>query len=296
MKIIVGSRASKLALAQTEIVINKLKWLYPNITFEIKEIVTTGDKILDISLDKVGGKGLFLKEIEDALLKGEIDIAVHSMKDVPALIPQGLVIACVLEREDSRDCFVSSKFSSFDSLPKGAVVGTSSARRRVQLMFKRPDLEYKVLRGNVLTRLNKVEKGEYDAAILAYAGIKRLGLANKATEIFDKDFLIPAVAQGAICVECRHEDLELIKILSSINHKESEIATSAERAYLKEIAGDCSTPIAAMATLDSKASITLKVWYAGYNAEFQHLCEVRGQNPEQIGLQAAVKIKESLKS
>lgn len=296
MKVIVGSRASKLALAQTQIVINRLKDLYPDISFEIKEIVTTGDKILDISLDKVGGKGLFLKEIEDALLKCEIDIAVHSMKDVPAVIPNGLIIACVLEREDSRDCFVSSKFSLFESLPKGTIVGTSSARRRVQLMFKRPDLEYKVLRGNVLTRLNKVEIGQYDAAILAYAGLKRLNLAHKATEIFDKDFLIPAVAQGAICVECRHDKPELLKILSSINHKESEIITSAERAYLREIAGDCSTPIAAMATVDSNAHITLKAWYAGYNAEFQHFCEVSGLNPEQLGAQAAVKIKESLKS
>lgn len=295
MKVIVGSRASKLALAQTQIVINKLKILHPNIEFEVKEIVTTGDKILDISLDKVGGKGLFLKEIEDALLKGEIDIAVHSMKDVPAIIPNGLIIACVLEREDSRDCFVSNKYSSFESLPKGAIVGTSSARRRVQLMFKRPDLEYKVLRGNVITRLNKVEKGEYDAAILAYAGLKRLGLEHQVTEIFDKDFLIPAVAQGAICVECKNDNAKLIDILRSINHKETELTTSAERGYLREIAGDCSTPIAAMAHINNNSSLTLKAWYAGYNAEFQHLCEVSGANADQLGVVAAAKIKESLK-
>lgn len=291
MKIVVGTRASKLALAQTKIVVDQLLLQFPNIQFEVKEIVTTGDKILDVSLDKIGGKGLFLKEIEDALLKKEIDIAVHSMKDVPAFLPDGLIIASVLKREDSRDCLISSKYSNLESLPSGAVVGTSSARRRVQLMIKRPDLNFKVLRGNVLTRLKKVENGEFDAAVMAYAGLKRLGLSNVVKEIFSKEFLIPAIAQGAICIECREQDSEIIKILKTINDHVTELETTAERAYLQGINGDCSTPIGAMANVSSNGVISLKVWYGDYDAKFEHFYECSGEDSNAIGAKAAIEIK-----
>lgn len=295
MKIVVGTRASKLALVQTQIVITKLKEKFPEINFEVKEIITSGDKILDVSLDKIGGKGLFLKEIEDALLSKKIDIAVHSMKDVPAFLPDGLILSSVLPREDSEDALLSEKYNSLDEIPKGSVIGTSSARRRVQLMLKRPDLTFKILRGNVLTRLQKLKDGQYDAAIMALAGLKRLGLESEIKQTFSKSEMIPAIAQGAICIENREEDKKISELCKAINCEKTFITTSAERAFLKGINGDCSTPIGATAEILKDSNIKLNVWYADYEGKFEFHHEEVGKDPLEIGKKSASIILENLK-
>src|SRR3954447_3806476 len=200
-KIIVGSRRSKLALTQTNWVIEQLKKLDSNFEFEVKEIVTKGDKIQDVTLSKVGGKGLFVKEIEQAMLDKEIDMAVHSMKDMPAVLPEGLVIGCIPPREDARDAFISNNHVKFMDLPVGAVVGTSSLRRSSQLLLLRPDLDIKWIRGNIDTRLKKMQDGEYDAILLAAAGMKRMGWSEDVTtEYMSVEDCIPAVGQGALAI------------------------------------------------------------------------------------------------
>lgn len=257
MKIRIGTRGSKLALWQANFVASKLKKHFPEIEIEIIKIKTKGDKILDVPLAKIGGKGLFVKEIEDALLKNEIDIAVHSLKDVPTYFPDGLGLTAIMEREDPRDAFLSVKYNSLNELPKGAIVGTSSLRRKVQLKLKRPDLNIKDLRGNVDTRIRKLEEGQYDAIILAYAGLKRLGLENKVKQRLDIDIMIPAVAQGFLAIETRLEDKKTNNIISILNHKESEIRAKAERAFLKTLEGGCQVPLAGYSEIkDGKLYLT----------------------------------------
>jgi hydroxymethylbilane synthase len=219
------------------------------------KIKTTGDKILDVPLAKIGGKGLFVKEIEEALLRHEVDIAVHSMKDVPTEFPEGLHLAVICKREDPRDAFVSRsgdrgfEFASFKSLPEGATVGTSSLRRACQLLHIRPDLSIEQLRGNLDTRLRKLDEGKYNAVILAAAGIKRLGLAHRITELLPLHVSLPAIGQGAIGIECRIDDERVNGLIASLNHAETALCVKAERAFLKKLEGGCQVPVAAHARL-----------------------------------------------
>ncbi|KXG43027.1 hydroxymethylbilane synthase [Tepidibacillus infernus] len=244
---VVGSRKSQLALTQTEWVIEKLKKLYPNIRFEIKEIVTKGDKILDVTLSKVGGKGLFVKEIEQALLDGEIDFAVHSMKDMPAEMAEGLTIGAVPEREDPRDCLISNQDYTIETLPIGAKVGTSSLRRAAQIVAYRPDLKIESIRGNVNTRLSKLETDGLNAIILAAAGLKRMNWQDRITQYLDVDLCLPAVGQGALGIQVRENDQETIQMLQYIDDQETRMIISAERALLHHLQGGCQIPIGAYA-------------------------------------------------
>lgn len=251
-KIRIGTRASKLALAQSEEVKHRLLRAYPDMReeqFEIIPMTTTGDRIQDKTLQDIGGKGLFTKEIEDALLAGEVDIAVHSMKDMPTVLPERLVITCLLEREDARDAFLSPKAATVDELPQGATLGTASLRRAAQLKAYRPDLNVIPFRGNVLTRLKKLEEGVCDATLLAVAGLKRLGLSDHITCPLPTDMCLPAIAQGAIGVECRAEDHALRDWLTPIHHSETALRIAAERSLLITLDGSCRTPIGGLATL-----------------------------------------------
>lgn len=257
-KIIVGSRRSKLALTQTNQFIEKLKAAGAPFEFEVKEIVTKGDRIVDVTLSKVGGKGLFVKEIEQALYDKEIDFAVHSMKDMPSVLPEGLVIGCIPEREDPRDAFISNAHVKFLDLPVGAVVGTSSLRRSSQLLLLRPDLDIQWIRGNIDTRLEKLKSGDFDAILLAAAGLKRMGWKDDiVTEFLEVEECLPAIGQGALAIECREEDAELLAELAKINHENTALAVNAERKFLKDMDGSCQVPIAGYATVrDGEISFT----------------------------------------
>src|SRR5512139_1975169 len=254
-KIIIGTRGSKLALWQAEWVKSELKKLTPALEVELNKIKTTGDKILDVPLAQVGGKGIFVKEIEEALLNGEADLAVHSMKDVPTEFPEGLHLAVICKREDPRDAFLSQqqgstfRIQSFDQLPEGASVGTSSLRRSCQLLSSRPDLKVMQLRGNLDTRLRKLDEGQFDAIILAAAGVKRLGWAGRITQILDPSISLPAIGQGAVGIECRTSDQFINGLIAPLDHTETSLCVRAERAFLKRLEGGCQVPIAAYAQL-----------------------------------------------
>jgi hydroxymethylbilane synthase len=256
--IVIGSRKSNLALQQTHEVIEQLQMQRQPFTFDIKKIMTKGDRILDVTLSKVGGKGLFVKEIEQAMLDKEIDMAVHSMKDMPSSLPDGLVIACMPERIDYRDVLISRDYDSLEDLPKGAVVGTSSLRRGAQVLAKRPDLEVEPIRGNIETRLRKLDEEHFDAIILAAAGLQRMGWSDDiVTEYFTNDVCLPAVGQGALAIECRSDDAELHDLLSRIHDDVTFRTVSAERAFLRKLEGGCQTPIAAFAELNGdKVTLT----------------------------------------
>ncbi|AZU63526.1 hydroxymethylbilane synthase [Neobacillus mesonae] len=287
-KIIVGSRRSKLALTQTNWVVDQLKKINPSLEFEVKEIVTKGDKILDVTLSKVGGKGLFVKEIEQAMLDKEIDMAVHSMKDMPAVLPEGLTIGCVPFREDHRDALISKGHIKLADLKPGAIIGTSSLRRSAQLLAKRPDLEIKWIRGNVDTRLAKLETEEYDAIILAAAGLSRLGWASDVvTEFLDADVCIPAVGQGALSIECRADDKELLELFEKFTCKKTDRAVRTERAFLQKMEGGCQVPIAGFAQVEDNDEIVLNVLVGTPGGREIFKEEVRGQNPEELGIKAA---------
>jgi hydroxymethylbilane synthase len=240
----IGTRASALALWQAEWVKSELEKHYPGMTVTLTKIKTTGDKILDVPLAKVGGKGLFVKEIEEAMLENEIDIAVHSMKDVPTFFPDGLHLACITKREDARDALLSRNNVSFKDLPKGANVGTSSLRRQAQLMSLRPDFVIHQLRGNVGTRLQKLKEGKFDAIILAAAGVKRLGLEANVSEYLSPEISLPAIGQGALGIECRVDDRELNDMIAFFNHTDSRTCVTGERALLRRLEGGCQVPIA----------------------------------------------------
>ena len=251
-KIRIGTRGSKLALAQAYQLRDRLITAH-NLElddFEITIIKTTGDIITDKPLAEFGGKGLFTKEIEDALIASEIDVAVHSMKDMPTKLPDGLEISCLLPREDVRDAFISPKAASLTELAKGAVFGTSSLRRQAQVKLLRPDLKVIPYRGNVGTRLRKLEDGVADATLLAYAGLRRLGIEDCITALMDVDEMLPAIAQGAIGVETRIGDERIAKYLSPLHDPTTSICVDAERAFLAELDGSCRTPIAGLARLD----------------------------------------------
>jgi len=251
-KIRIGTRASILALAQAHEVRDRLLAAHGDLgpdQIEIVEISTKGDRILDRPLAEIGGKGLFTAEIEAGLADGSLDLAVHSMKDMPTELPPGLTLACVLEREDPRDVFISPNAVSLDGLPEGAVVGTASLRRQAQVLAARPDLKVVTFRGNVQSRLRKLADGVVDATLLAYAGLRRLGMENEATAIMDTNIMLPAVAQGAITIETRDGDAEMARRLAPLNHPETEVCVTAERALLAALEGSCRTPIAAHAIL-----------------------------------------------
>ena len=248
----IATRQSPLALWQAEHIRSRLNALYPDLTVELVKFVTQGDKILDTPLAKIGGKGLFVKELEAALLDGRADLAVHSMKDVPMHLPEGLTLAVTCEREDPLDAFVSNHYQSFDELPQGAKVGTSSLRRKCQILQIRPDLEIIDLRGNVGTRLSKLDDGLYDAIILASAGLKRLGLADRIRHCLAPVLSLPAVGQGALGLECRADDVELLKIIQPLQHEETSICVRAERAFNAYLEGGCQVPIAGYATLNNQ--------------------------------------------
>jgi len=250
---VIGSRSSKLALAQAGLVRDNLKAFYPALDFEIRTIKTLGDKILDVALSKIGDKGLFTKEIEEALLKGEIDIAVHSMKDLPTQLPQGLKIAAVTEREDPRDVLVSGQGFTLKTLPKGSKAGTSSLRRRAQLLHIRNDLSVLDLRGNLDTRINKLERGLYDAVILAYAGIKRLGAltAHKLKlSVIPIEEMLPQAGQGALGIEIRQDNTQVDNLVKALDNPDFHISIDAERALLSGLEGGCQVPIGVYAYVD----------------------------------------------
>ena len=257
-KIIIGTRGSKLALWQAEFVRAELKRFHPDIEVELNKIKTTGDMILDVPLSQAGGKGLFVKEIEEALLQNKADIAVHSMKDVPTEFPEGLRLAVMCEREDPRDALISRMnetgfaIKDFKSIPKWAKIGTSSLRRASQLLNLRPDIKIEQLRGNLDTRLRKLDEGLFDAIILAAAGVKRLGLEKRITEILPFEVSLPAIGQGAVGIECRIDDEFINKAIAPLNHSDTEICVRAERAFLRRLEGGCQVPIAAYARLEKK--------------------------------------------
>ena len=248
----IGTRGSPLALAQAYETRARLAAAFdlPHEAFEIVVIKTTGDKVLDRPLKEIGGKGLFTREIEEDLLSGAIDIAVHSMKDMPVLQPEGLLLDCYLPREDVRDAFVSLEFDSLDALPAGTKVGSSSLRRRAQLTARRPDLEVVEFRGNVQTRMKKLEDGVAGATFLAQAGLNRLGMADVARSAISPEDMLPAVAQGAIGIERRANDPRTAEMLAAIHDRDTGIRLAAERAFLAGLDGSCETPIAGLAEID----------------------------------------------
>lgn len=291
-KIIVGSRRSKLALTQTNWVIQQLKDLGLPFEFEVKEIVTKGDRILDVTLSKVGGKGLFVKEIEEALLSKKIDMAIHSMKDMPALLPEGLTIGCIPVREDHRDVLISKDGSTLEQLKEGAVVGTSSLRRSAQLLAKRPDLQIKWIRGNIDTRVNKLKEEDYDAIILAAAGLSRLGWSKEVvTQYLDDTLCVPAVGQGALSIECRSDDEELLSELEKFTCAATEKTVTAERAFLNAMEGGCQVPIAGYATIAAQEEISLTALVASPDGTVILKEQVTGNDAEEVGKRAAELIK-----
>jgi hydroxymethylbilane synthase len=247
--LVLGTRGSRLAVWQAEWVQARLRESAPDVTVTLRRIKTSGDKILDVPLATIGGKGLFVKEIEDALLQGDIDLAVHSMKDVPTVLPKGLEILCVPAREDPRDALISREAKPLDRLPKGARVGTSSLRRQAQLLHRRPDLKIEMLRGNLDTRLRKLRDGEFDAVVVAAAGLKRMGWLEQVTEYLPSDVSLPAIGQGALGLEGRGDDTFVRGVVASLEDAPTRTAVTAERALLERLEGGCQVPIAAHATL-----------------------------------------------
>lgn len=246
----IATRKSPLALWQAEHVRQRLQAFYPELTIELVTMSTQGDRVLDSPLAKIGGKGLFVKELENGMLEGRADIAVHSMKDVPAELPDGLDIGAILEREDPRDAFVSNAYASVEVLPHGACVGTSSLRRQCQLRAVRPDLKILDLRGNVNTRLSKLDNGDYDAIVLAAAGLKRLGMEERIARALSPEEMLPAIAQGVIGIECRSNDARVIALIKALNDPYTALRTTAERAMNARLAGGCQAPVAGYSELD----------------------------------------------
>jgi len=290
-KIIVGTRRSKLALTQTKWFVERLKEVSPNYEFELREIVTKGDVILDVTLSKVGGKGLFVKEIEHAMLTKEIDLAVHSMKDMPAVLPEGLIIGCTPKRVDPRDALISNSGKGLMELESGAVVGTSSLRRSAQIQAVRPDLQIKWIRGNIDTRLAKLRDGEYDAIILAAAGLTRMGWAEESiTEYISEELCVPAVGQGSLAIECREEDTEIRELLSRLNDDVTFKTVEAERVFLDQMEGGCQVPIAGYATLDGD-EISLTALVGSPDGKTILKETVKGTDPKEIGEIAASRLE-----
>jgi len=285
MPVLIGTRKSKLALWQANFV---KRWIEDRTGEEVRlvKITTTGDKILDSPLAKIGGKGLFVKEIEQALLDGRIDLAVHSLKDVPMVIPQGLEIFAITQRDSPYDALISSNNLRLEELPPGSVVGTSSLRRQVQIKKRRRDLRVEVLRGNVDTRMRKLKEGLYDAIILAQAGVKRMGYAEEVTQVLE-DF-IPAVGQGSLAIEVREDDQRIKDLISGLDHRESHLCALCERAFLRRLEGGCQVPIGAMAQIEDG-----KVRIRGFISDLEGETFLEGEavsessDPERAGMDLA---------
>lgn len=255
-KLVVGSRRSKLALTQSKQFIDKLKAIDPSLEIEIKEIVTKGDRIVNQQLSKVGGKGLFVKEIQNELFNNDIDMAIHSLKDVPSIIPEGLTLGCIPDREIPFDAYIAKNHVPLEELPKDSIVGTSSLRRGAQILSKYPHLKIKWIRGNIDTRLNKLETEDYDAIILAVAGLKRMGWSDDVvTTYLDKDTLLPAIGQGALGIECRSNDIELLELLQKVHNNEVANCVTAERTFLAAMDGSCQVPIGGYANYNNNNEI-----------------------------------------
>ena len=288
-RLTIGTRGSALALWQAEHVAERLRTASPILEVELKVIKTRGDKILDVPLAKVGGKGLFVKEIEQAMLRHEIHLAVHSIKDVPALLSPGLILAAIPEREDPRDALVS-RAGELDDLPAGAVVGTSSLRRACQLLHRRPDLKLRNLRGNVDTRLGKLDEGQYDAVVLAAAGLNRLGLAGRITERLSPQVMLPAVGQGALGLETRENDNELKSlVVDCLNDPPTATCVGAERAFLARLGGGCQVPVAAHARLVNQEELQLEglIGHPSGQPHFRHQMVGQKSTPEDLGRRLA---------
>jgi len=283
-----GTRKSQLALWQAHYVRDALERHHPGLKVELVTMTTEGDRILDRSLAQVGGKGLFIKELEQGLLENHTDIAVHSLKDVTATLPDGLHLAVICEREDPRDAFISNKHATLGSLPRGARVGTSSLRRQCQLREAFPHLEIITLRGNVNTRLAKLDAGEYDAIILAVAGIKRLGMEARIRERLDPSVSLPAVGQGAVCIECRVDDRATHELLAPLNHHATQICVTAERSMNAHLEGGCQVPIGGFAELHGE-ELHLRGMVGEPDGSRLLRAEIRGPaaQAEQLGAQLA---------
>ncbi|MCB1691741.1 MAG: hydroxymethylbilane synthase [Pseudomonadales bacterium] len=251
--ITIATRESALAMWQANHVKSALEYAHPGLDVRITGMTTEGDRNKSSPLSRIGGKGVFVKELEVALMEGRADIAVHSMKDVPAELPKGLILGAICEREDPRDAFVSKRYASLDELPDGARVGTSSLRRRVQVRLRYPGLDYPELRGNVDTRLRKLDDGEYDAIILATAGLLRLGLADRITGRLSPDMCLPAAGQGAVGIECREGDKRVMELIEAIDHSATSLCVRMERSVSQALGANCTLPIAAHAILDGEA-------------------------------------------
>ena len=291
----IGTRASRLAVAQANEVKNRLLGAFPELTqdqIEIVKITTTGDKQQDKNLAEIGGKGLFTKEIEEALFEEKIDIAVHSMKDMPDKLPEGLIIECVLEREDPLDAFLSKKCKTLEELPNGAILGTSSIRRQSQILAVRPDLKIVPFRGNVVTRLEKLDKGEVDATLLAVAGLKRIDMQKRISSVIPSEIILPAVAQGAIGVECLEKNEHIRIVLEKINHPLSLMRVNCERSFLQSLGGSCTTPIGALAEISGE-KISLRTLIASPEGKEIYKAERTGalDDAEKIGKDAGKELK-----
>lgn len=290
LKIRIGTRKSKLALWQANHIADRIR---KELGYEVElvKIVTKGDKILDVPLAKVGGKGLFVKEIEEAMLRNEIDIAVHSLKDVPTYFPEGLDLVAITEREDPRDAFLSVEYDSIYEMKEGDILGTSSLRRKSQVAQLKPELDIQDLRGNVDTRIRKMEEGQYKGIILAYAGLKRLGLENKVKQVFSPEEMIPAVAQGFLGIEGRKNDDKIKEVIKILNHKESELRAKAERAFLKTLEGGCQVPIAAYAEIKDN-TLTIVGYISDLEGKRVFKDKISGnkENAEEIGTELAQKL------
>jgi len=284
----IATRKSALALWQANFVKAELEAAHPGLQVELVPMSTQGDKILDTPLAKIGGKGLFVKELETAMLEGRADIAVHSMKDVPVDFPEGLMLHTICQREDPRDAFVSNSYQQLGDLPQGAVVGTSSLRRQCQIKAMRPDLQIKDLRGNVNTRLAKLDAGEFDAIILASAGLIRLGFEARIASFLDVGTSLPANGQGAVGIECRTDDLKVQQLLAPLEHRETRICVLAERAMNRKLQGGCQVPIGAFAVLNQN-----ELWLRGLVGQLDGSeilrSEIKGEatQAEQLGTQLA---------
>lgn len=287
-KLIIGSRGSELALWQTHFVKEKLETFFPEINLEIKIIKTTGDKMLDVALAKIGDKGLFTGQIETALLNKEIDLAVHSLKDLQTVQPEGLIIGAVTERETANDVLISKKYASLEDLPAGAKVATGSLRRKSQLLNYRPDLQIFEIRGNVPTRLKKFEGSSLDAMILAFAGIHRLNLDARIKQIIPVEIMIPAVGQGAMAIETRRDDAEIKDFLQKLNDAATQFCVTAERAFLRRLEGGCQVPVGANAILQND-----KIHLEGMAGNLDGSVNLRGEisgekeNAENLGKELA---------
>lgn len=284
----IATRKSPLAMWQAEFVKAQLQEAHPDLEITLLPMSTKGDKILDVPLAKIGGKGLFIKELEDRMMAGDADIAVHSMKDVPMELPEGFGLGAILKRHAPTDAFVSNKYATFDELPQGAVLGTSSLRRKAQLMAIRPDLQVRDLRGNVGTRLGKLDAGEYDAIVLATSGLIRLELEERIRHEIAPEICLPAVTQGTLGIEYFEKDLETLEIIKVLNHRDSEIVSLAERGMNHRLEGGCQVPIGVYAELEGEDEISIRGLVGSVNGETILKASIRGKRSDAVKLGVAL--------